>query len=147
MINEKKIKSPALWIIAFHFLMVVLHSIAHEVLSVKATAAQLAFIIPVIIFAPVISGFLLPKREKAGAWLMTISMMGSFFFGLYYHFIAKTIDHVGHVASLQPAFWVTMFIVTAILLAVSEFFGAIAGFLILQKQPQFSKNYAARTNF
>jgi len=145
-INERKLKSAALWIIAFHFLMVVLHSIAHEVLSVKATAAQLAFIIPVIIFAPVISGFLLPKREKAGAWLMAVSMTGSFFFGLYYHFIARTIDHVGHVAGLQPVFWSVIFIVTAILLAVSELFGAIAGFLILQKQPQFSKNYAARTN-
>jgi hypothetical protein len=145
--DERKLKSWALWIIAFHFLIVVFHSIAHEVLSVKATAAQLAFIIPVIIFAPVISSFLLPKFGKTGAWLMTMSLTGSFFFGLYYHFIAKTIDHVGHVANLQPAFWVTVFIVTAILLAVSEVLGAIAGYLILQKHRQFSENYAARTSF
>jgi hypothetical protein len=65
---------------------------------------------------------------------------------VYYHFIARTIDHVGHVAGLKPGFWVAVFIVTAILLAVSELSGAIAGFLILQKHRQFSENYAARTN-
>lgn len=145
--NRMKLKSIAWWIIAFHFLTVVLHSIAHAVLSVKATAAQLAFIVPVIIFAPLISGFLLPKRELPGALLLALSMTGSFFFGVYYHFIARTIDHVGHVASLQPEFWVAVFIATAILLAVSEFTGAIAGFLILRKMRRFSESYAARTSF
>jgi hypothetical protein len=144
--NQKILKAAALGVILFHFLTVVLHSVAHEVLSVKATTAQLAFIIPVIIFAPVISGFLLLRYEKAGAWLLTVAMTGSFFFGLYYHFIARTIDHVGHVANLQPDFWSEVFIATAYLLALSEITGAFAGFLILIKNVQFSKDYAARTN-
>lgn len=145
--NPKYLMLTALGLIAFHFLIVVLHSIAHEILAVKATAPQLAFIFPVIIAAPVAAGFLLLKFEKAGAWLATVSLTGSFLFGLYYHFIAHTIDHVGHVANLQPAFWSGMFIATAYLLAFSEISGALAGFLILIKKSQFSKDYAARTGF
>jgi hypothetical protein len=58
-------------------------------------------------------------------------MLGSFVFGLYYHFVADTIDHVAHVARLQPAFWSAMFQVTAHLLAVSEVVGAaLAGLLL-----------------
>jgi hypothetical protein len=126
--------------------MVVLHSIAHEVLSIKATPAQLAFIIPVIMVAPVVAGLLLLKSERMGATLLVISMTGSFFFGLYYHFIAHTIDHVAHVAGLQPAFWTGTFIITAYLLAFSEMLGAFAGFLI-SKQSQSFKDYAGRTSF
>ena len=145
--NERSLKLTALTILLFHFLIVVLHSVAHEVLQVKATPMQLAFIIPVIIFAPVISGFLLLKYEKAGARLMTLSMTGSFFFGLYYHFIAMTIDHVGHVAGLEPVFWSAVFIITAILLAVSEVLGALAGYSILRTKVRFFEGYETRTSF
>lgn len=145
--NEKILKITTLAIIAFHFTAVVLHSVAHEILMVKASAAQLAFIVPVIIFAPVISAFLLPKFEKTGAILLMLSMTGSFVFGLYYHFIAHTIDHVGHVTHLQPAVWAAIFEITAYLLAVSEILGAIAGFFILMRGARFSKSYAARTDF
>ena len=144
--NSSKLKQRALVLVAFHFLMVVLHSIAHEVLSIKATPVQLAFIILVIIGAPVVAGLLLLKSERMGATLLVISMTGSFFFGLYYHFIAHTIDHVAHVAGLQPAFWTGTFIITAYLLAFSEMLGAFAGFLI-SKQSQSFKDYAGRTSF
>lgn len=116
---------------AIHFVVVVLHSIAHEVLFVKATPAQLAFIIPVIIVAPVIAGIMLPKFERAGTILLAASMLGSFVFGVYYHFIADTIDHVAHVAVLQPVFWSQMFQLTAFLLALSEMFGTGLGLILL----------------
>lgn len=124
-----------------------MHSIAHEILSVKATPAQLAFIIPVIIFAPVIAGFMLPKFGKAGALLLSLSMVGSFVFGLYYHFVADTSDHVAHVARLQPAFWSATFRITAYLLLVSEALGAAVGGLSLAGRSQSYKHYAARTDF
>lgn len=146
MTKQKTLVRAAVALAAFHFLMVVLHSVAHEVLAVRATAAQLAFIVPVIIVAPVAAGFLLPKAEMTGARLLSVSMTGSFFFGLYYHFIARTIDHVGHVATLEPAFWSAVFIVTAVLLSISEAAGAVAGFIIWKKQSGISEEYAARTN-
>ena len=125
------LKKIALAVVAMHFVVVVLHSIAHQLLSVNASPAQLAFIFPVIIVAPVVAGVLLPRFEKFGTVLLTASMIGSFVFGVYYHFIAKTIDHVAHVAQLEPHFWSQMFLATSYLLAISELLGAVVGLLLL----------------
>ena len=142
----KNSKIIALGLIGFHFLAVALHSLAHEILTVKATPAQLAFIFPVIIVAPVAAGFLLLRFEKNGALLLTVSLTASFFLGLYYHFIARTIDHVAHVAELEPAFWAATFEATAYALAFSEICGAFTGFYIFINQSKYIKDYAARTN-
>ncbi len=127
----RTLKRIALVIVAFHFVVVVLHSVAHELLAVKASPAQLAFIFPVIIVAPVVAGFMLLKSEKFGTVLLTASMFGSFVFGVYYHFIAETIDHVAHVARLEPHFWSQMFLATSYLLAISEMLGAAVGLISL----------------
>jgi len=118
-------------LIVIHFLVVVLHSFAHQLLSVTASLAQLAFIFPVIIVAPVVAGIMLPKFEMFGAVLLTASMIGSFVFGVYYHFIAQTIDHVAHVAQLQPHLWSQIFLATSYLLAISEMLGAMVGIILL----------------
>ena len=145
--HTRTLRLTALAVVAFHVVVVVLHSIAHEVLSVKATPLQLAFIIPVIILAPVVAGFMLAKFEKSGMMLLAASMIGSFVFGVYYHFIADTIDHVAHVAHLRPVFWSQMFQATAYLLAISELFGAALGVVWLLRQKQSFNDYAARTDF
>ena len=129
--NTKTLRLIAIGVVAFHFAINVLHSIAHEILSVKASPAQLAFIFPVIILAPVVAAFLLRKFPRAGTVLLTASMLGSFVFGLYYHFIADTTDHVAHVAHLEPAFWSQMFQITSYLLAISEICGAAVGLVLL----------------
>jgi hypothetical protein len=126
-VNTRTLKLTALGVVAIHFVVVLLHSFAHDHLSVKATPAQLAFIIPVIVVAPVLAGLMLLKFEKAGIILLTASMLGSLVFGVYYHFVADTIDHVAHVARLQPQYWAQMFEVTAYLLAISETFGTALG--------------------
>jgi hypothetical protein len=127
----RTLKKIALAVVAVHFVVVVLHSIAHQLLSVNASPAQLAFIFPVIIFAPVVAGVMLPRFEKFGTVLLTASMTGSFVFGVNYHFIAETIDHVAHVAQLEPHFWSQMFLATSYLLAISELLGAVVGLLLL----------------
>ncbi|HYO62584.1 MAG TPA: hypothetical protein VER08_02895 [Pyrinomonadaceae bacterium] len=145
--NARTLKLTALWLVGLHFLFVALHSAAHEVLKVKATPAQLAFILPVIIVAPVVAAFLLPKFGRAGTALLLVSMLGSFVFGLYYHFVADTIDHVAHVAHMRPASWSAVFRVTAYLLAVSEVAGAAVAGLLAVSRPQPFKAYATRTGF
>ena len=145
--NTRTLKLQAWGVIAVHFVIVVLHSIAHEVLPVKATPAQLAFIIPVIVLAPIAAGLIIWKWTKAGTILLAASMIGSFVFGLYYHFVADTIDHVGHVAQMQPPLWSQMFQVTAYLLAISEFVGAALGVRWLIGLRQSFQSYAARTGF
>ncbi|HEV2864424.1 MAG TPA: hypothetical protein VGX48_25720 [Pyrinomonadaceae bacterium] len=141
------LKLTALGLVGFHFLTVVLHSVAHEVLNVKASPAQLAFIIPVIILGPVAAGFTLLKFEKAGAAVLLVSMLGSLAFGVYYHFVADTIDHVAHVARLRPEFWSSMFRVTSYLLAASEAAGAAVAGALLAAGRQPLKHYATRTDF
>ena len=129
--NSRTLKLAALGLVAIHFVVVVLHSFAHQLLSVNASPAQLAFIIPVIVVAPVVAGVMLPRFERFGTVLLTVSMIGSFVFGVYYHLIADTIDHVAHVAQLEPHFWSQMFVATSYLLAISELLGAIVGILLL----------------
>jgi hypothetical protein len=125
------LKKIALAVVAIHFVVVVLHSIAHQTLSVNASPAQSAFIFPVTIVAPVVAGVMLPKFERFGTVLLTVSMAGSLVFGVYYHFIAETIDHVAHVAQLEPHRWSQMFVATSYLLASSELLGAVVGLLLL----------------
>ena len=136
-------KITALTVIGIHFAVVVLHSIAHNVLPVQATPAQLAFILPVIIVAPLIAGVILIKFEKAGMILLAATMLGSLIFGIYYHFIADTIDHVAHVAHREPLFWSQMFVVTSYVLAITEAAGAAVGLISLLRQKQSIKSYAA----
>jgi hypothetical protein len=131
---KRTLKLTALAVVAFHFVIVVLHSIAHQILPVQATPAQLAFIVPVIIVAPIVAAFMLLKFETAGMLLLAASMLGSFVFGLYYHFIADTIDHVAHVAQMQPVFWSQMFQATSYLLAISEAAGAAIGLVWLARR-------------
>jgi len=131
---KRTLKLTALAVVAFHFVIVVLHSIAHQILPVQATPAQLAFIVPVIIVAPIVAAFMLLKFETAGMLLLAASMLGSFVFGLYYHFIADTIDHVAHVAQMQPVLWSQMFQATSYLLAISEALGAAIGLVWLARR-------------
>jgi hypothetical protein len=135
----RMLKRIALAIVALHFVVVVLHSIAHQLLSVNASRAQLAFIFPVIIVAPVVAGFMLPKFERFGTVLLTASMIGSFVFGVYYHLIADTTDHVAHVAQLEPHRWSQMFVATSYLLAISELLGAIVGLMLLLRTSTTAK--------
>lgn len=122
-------KITALVVVAAHVVVVVLHSIAHNVLPVEATPAQLAFIVPVILVAPVMAAIMLAKFEKAGMVLLTASMLGSLVFGIYYHFIADTIDNVAHVAHREPLFWSQMFQLTSYLLALIEAAGVVVGLI------------------
>ena len=124
----------ALAAVVAHAAVLVAHSTAHEILGVKASPAQLVFIVAVIIVAPLVAGLLLWKRKgKAGAWLLICSMVGSLVFGIYYHFVADTTDHVSHVARMTPAGWAVVFQATALLLALIEAFGAWAGWSVLKK--------------
>jgi cytochrome bd-type quinol oxidase subunit 2 len=124
----------ALAAVVAHAAVLVAHSAAHEILGVEATPAQLVFIVAVIIVAPLVAGLLLWKRkEKAGALLLSCAMIGSLVFGVYYHFVADTTDHVSHVARMSPAGWSVVFQATAFLLALIEAFGAWAGWSVLKR--------------
>jgi len=132
--NRSNAVRIALYAVVAHAAVVVVHSVAHEILGVKATPAQLVFIIAVIIVAPLVAGLLLWRgKERAGALLLICSMLGSLAFGVYYHFVADTADHVSHVARMTPFGWAVVFQATALLLSLIEAFGAWAGWVVLRR--------------
>ncbi len=89
----------------------------------------------------------LPKKaERAAPALLAVSMLGSFVFGLYYHFVADTIDHVAHVAHMRPEFWSATFVATAYALLLTEAAGATLGaWPLVFNRTQTFKTHAART--
>lgn len=124
----------ALYAVVAHAAVGGLHSAAHEILGVKVTPAQLVFIVALIMVAPLVAGLLLWRgKERAGALLLICSMLGSLAFGVYYHFVADTADHVSHVARMSPAGWAIVFQATALLLALIEALAAWAGWSVLKK--------------
>jgi hypothetical protein len=134
--DRSKAVRLALYAVIAHAAVLVVHSAAHEVLGVEASPAQLAFIVAVIIVAPLAGGLLLWKGNvKAGALVLTASMTGALAFGVYYHFVADTADHVSHVARLSPAGWAVAFQASALLLSLAEAFGAWAGARVLSGNP------------
>ena len=124
----------ALAAIVAHAAVGAVHGAAHQVLGVEISTAQLVFIVTVIFVAPLAAGLLLLRgRTRAGAALLACAMVGSFAFGVYYHFINDSPDHVAHVSRLSPAGWAIIFQATALLLALTEAAGAWAGAVALRK--------------
>ena len=97
---------------------------------VKLSQFGYVYVAIVITLAPIIAGVLLFSRtQKAGALLLTLSMLGSFGFGVWYHFLASGPDNVAEVHG--P--WHSTFLWTAIALAIVELAGVFAGLRMYRK--------------
>jgi hypothetical protein len=83
----------------------------------------------VITLMPLVAAaFLITRKKKIGALLLALSMLGSFSFGFWFHFLSQTHDNVAEVHG--P--WHSTFLGTAIALAVIELTGTIVGFRIFR---------------
>jgi hypothetical protein len=130
----------AMGAVMVHLLVSALHGASHGRLNVPLSSAQNLFIIIVIFLSPLIAALLLWKKQHlSGALLLLGSMAGSLAFGVYNHFVASSPDHVSHVAAAASGMWVTVFQVTAALLAVVEASGCLAGVWILRLCPGASR--------
>jgi len=119
-------------VVAFHFVISLVHGVAHSRLHIDMNLWQTVYILLVITLLPLISAFLLWRASRGGFFLLLISMLGSLIFGGYYHFIAAGADNV---ASLGLHSWALPFQVTAVLLGVTEAAGVLTGlFGLLKKQ-------------
>ncbi|HEV2915550.1 MAG TPA: hypothetical protein VGX92_19880 [Pyrinomonadaceae bacterium] len=123
----------ALLIVLLHATVVALHAAAHRILNIEASPSQTLFIVIFIMAAPLLAGALIwTGARAAGAALLALSMAGALLFGLYNHFILVSPDHVLHISGDSRA-WVMMFQLTAVLLALSEGMGVVAGLLTLKR--------------
>ena len=107
-------------LVALHFAIVVVHGSAHTALAVGLPPAKNAFVLAVIIIAPVVAAALVWTRYAiAGMWLFFASMLGAFLFGGYHHFVMVSPDHIAHLPPGDPGVQ-SSFVLTAIGLALVE---------------------------
>src|ERR1044072_6491603 len=84
----------ALLVIILHIIVIIPHSIAHTNLHIAMDTCRNINIFVVILIAPIVAAVFIWIRPRSGFALLTISMIGSFVFGVYYHFIATGSDNV-----------------------------------------------------
>jgi len=119
-------------IVGVYLVVSSVHGVTHFAVPVGLTPFQWAFILIVASTAPVVAlGLLWTGRELIGLPLLVVSMVGGFVFGVYFHFLVPNPDNVGHVHG--P--WALEFEVTAVLIAVTSFAGAIFGIWLWLRDP------------
>ena len=113
-----------------HLAVNIAHGRAHGELGVGLNEFQNVYVITVILIAPLIAMLLIWTRyARTGLLVLVISMAGSLIFGVIYHYVVVSPDHVSH---LPPGSAQGVFRMTAFLLAVTELFGVVVGMLGLR---------------
>ena len=118
-------------IVLAHLLVNIAHGLAHHELHVGLALPATMFVILVVLIAPLLAmGLLWTAEKRLCLMLLSLSMSGSFLFGLYHHFLAMGPDHVDS----QPwSPWGLTFGLTAYLLLVTEAIGTYIGIHFLRK--------------
>ena len=106
-----------------HLIVTLLHGQAHTRLGVGLSDWQNVYVLAVILVAPLIAFALsFTRYARAGLWLLLVSMLGSLIFGLFYHYIIISPDHVSHLPAGEAR---GLFRFTAVLLLITEAFGVV----------------------
>lgn len=114
-----------------HLVVSMVHGRAHESLAVGLSRWQNIYVFTVILIAPLVAMVLIWTRlARFGLLLLVISMAGSLIFGIAYHYVVISPDHVSH---LPPGDAQGLFRTTASLLVLTEVFAVVVGLLGLRK--------------
>jgi hypothetical protein len=112
-------------IVSVHGVIAIVHGLAHERLLIELSFPQKIFILLVITLAPLLAVILMWTRAfTIGSGLLVFSMVGSLIFGITYHFVIPSPDHVMH---LRAGAWRIPFQLTAVFLALTEMLGSWVG--------------------
>lgn len=113
-----------------------LHGLAHIKIPVALSLVQSLFVGVVIFLIPLVAVVLLwTQFYRLGGWLLLGSLAGSFFFGLYNHFIVISPDHVSQVSFVG---WGMLFQITAVLILIIDGLGSWITIQVLKisQQPE-----------
>jgi hypothetical protein len=114
-------------VVLAHFAVVMLHGSAHTQLNVGLAPWQTAFVLIVIVIAPLLAAILIWIRfSRFGFLLLSVAMGGALIFGVYFHYLTISPDHVSH---LPPGDAQGSFRLTALLLSITETIGLVTGLL------------------
>lgn len=125
-VDKKSLALIGIGIVILHVVITLVHGMAHTSLFIAMSLMQNVYIFLVIIAGPIFAAAFLRKNPPVGFAVLAVSMLGSFLFGVYYHFIAISSDNV---LTLDDRPWTMTFQLTAVLLAIVEFAGTGIGFL------------------
>jgi hypothetical protein len=80
-----------------HLAVTLWHGNAHTALAIGLPPAKNAFVVTVIVIAPIVAAVLMWTRYMVvGAWLFVLSMVGALLFGVYHHYVLVSPDNIGH---------------------------------------------------
>ena len=122
---------------AVHLVVCIWHGQAHQALAVMLSPANNAFVLLVIVLAPIAAGLLVWTRfHRAGLWCFFLAMVASFLFGVYHHYLLVSPDNVHHLPSGGAAAVRSAFITSAAVLAFLELAAAAcSGFFLVRGGP------------
>ena len=112
-------------LVAVHGLINGAHGAAHWELGVELSKWQETFIVVVVGLSPLVAAVLLwTAYARLGAVILTGSMAAALVFGVYYHYVAVSPDHVEH---LPPGDAQGLFRASALFVGASQAFGIVVG--------------------
>jgi hypothetical protein len=123
--NATKLVITAL--VAVHLAASLWHGNAHTRLAIYLPTVKTLFVFIVILIAPVVSAALVWTRHfSIGIWVLFPSMLGSFLFGAYHHYLLVSPDNIAHLPAGSPEMH-SQFITSAGVIALLELAGALYG--------------------
>jgi hypothetical protein len=120
-------KMPIAVLVAVHLAVAIWHGNAHTALAIALPPEKNAFVIIVIVIAPILGAALMWTRYAVlGGWVFFLSMLGALLFGAYHHFVMISPDNIGHLPH-GSADAQSTFVITAAALALLELASALYG--------------------
>lgn len=114
-------------LVAVHLAASVWHGNAHTRLGIDLPAEKTIFVYIVILIAPIVAAALVWTRYiSIGLWVFFLSMLGSFLFGAYHHYLLVSPDNIGHLPAGSPEMH-SQFITSAGVIALIELASALYG--------------------
>lgn len=118
---------PIAVLVAVHLAVAIWHGNAHTALAIALPPGKNAFVLIVIVIAPIVAALLMWTRYAfLGVWVFVLSMLGALLFGAYHHFVMISPDNIGHLPH-GSADAQSTFVTTAAALAVLELASALYG--------------------
>jgi hypothetical protein len=113
-------------LVVAHLLVSIAHGFAHHKLRIDLDPRGSAFVVAVVLILPLLALAMIwtASAKRLGGYLLSASMLASFFFGLSHHFLVMSPDHV---RGQPPGLLGTTFVLTAYGLLVSEALGTYLG--------------------
>src|SRR4030095_14427979 len=111
-------------VVIAHLAVSSIHGFAHQRAGVTLDVVDSAYVAVVITLAPLVAAALLfTSLARAGAWALTLAMLGAFVFGLFKHFLLPGTDNVVEVHGA----WHSLFLWSAVGVAVVAIAGGTIG--------------------